>query len=312
MLAPFVQPGHRLFELARAGKRLPHIALAIPLTFVFVLAAQVGGGLPLLLAQWLVFGDRGLPRDQPLIHGAAIALFLVAAFGPIFILLALWLRLFEKRPLWTLGFERDGAAWKYARGLLVGGGMFAASVGLMLPFGYVAPEAGLPEREGWFALGGVLVIFLGWMVQGAAEEALTRGWLMNVIGARYRPWLGLLVSSLVFVVLHGLNPNIGALPLLNLFLFAVFAALYALWERSLWGICAAHAAWNWMQGNVFGLQVSGSAETGPMLFNLAEAGPDWFTGGAFGPEGGLAATVILALAIAALALLLALPRSAGP
>lgn len=303
------EPANRLFELARRGQRLPHIALAIPLTFGVVLAAQIGGGLPLLLAQWFVFGDRGLPQDQPLLHGAAIALFLVAAFGPIFLLLTLWLRLFEKRPLWTLGFEHDGAARKYARGLLVGCGLFAASVGLLAPFGYVAPEAGLPEREGWSALGGVLVIFLGWMVQGAAEEALTRGWLMNVIGARYKPWLGVLVSSLVFAVLHGLNPNIGALPLLNLFLFAVFAALYALWEKSLWGICATHSAWNWMQGNVFGLQVSGSAEAGPALFNLTEAGPDWFTGGAFGPEGGLAVTVILVLSIAVLAARLAHPRS---
>lgn len=295
---------NRLFELARTAKRLPHIALAIPLAFVFVLAAQFVGGVPVFLAQWFVFGDKGVPYDQPLVHGAAIAVLLTASFGLIFVWLWAWLKWFERRPFFTLGFERKGAWLQYVRGLGLGFAMFAASVGLMALFGYVGPEVGFPEREGVAALGGVLAIALGWAVQGAAEETLTRGWLMGVVGARYRPWLGVLVSSLVFTLLHGLNPNIGALPLVNLFLFAIFAAFYALWDESLWGICALHSVWNWVQGNLFGLQVSGNENAGPMLFNLVETGPDWFTGGAFGPEGGLAVSVMLLASIALMAALL--------
>lgn len=295
-----IDSAHPLFALARTAKRLPHLALAIPLTFGVMLAAGIVGGLPVLLAQWYVFGDRGLPHDQPLIHGAAIAFALTATFGPVFILLALWLRAFEKRPLWTLGFERAGALAKYARGFVVGFGLFALSLGLSGALGWLTPDASRAPFDGWAALGGVFVVALGWAVQGAAEETLLRGWLLNVIGARYRPWLGVLLSSLVFAILHGLNPNLNPFSLLNLFLFGTFTALYALWEKSLWGVCAAHTAWNWAQGNVFGLPVSGLSEAGPILWNWQEAGPDTFTGGAFGPEGGLAVTVVLAAACLAL------------
>ncbi|MGQ0604901.1 MAG: lysostaphin resistance A-like protein [Anaerolineales bacterium] len=295
---------NRLFELARTAKRLPHIVLALPLAVAFVFAAQLIGGVPLLLVFVAVFGDKGIPHDAPFVHGLAVGAILIASFGFIFVLLWAWLKWFEKRPFWTLGFERDGALMKYGRGLLIGLAQFALVMGAPALFGWVAPEPGREQFEGWLALGGVLVITLGWAVQGAAEETLTRGWLMNVIGARYRPWLGVLVSSALFGVLHLLNSNVGLLPFINLCLFGLFAALYALWEGGLWGIAAQHAVWNWAQGNVFGMQVSGNDDAGPILWNLQETGPDLLTGGAFGPEGGLAVTVMLVVSIAVLAVLL--------
>jgi hypothetical protein len=86
--------------------------------------------------------------------------------------------------------------------------------------------------------------------------------------------------------------------MINLGLYGLFAALYALREESLWGICAFHSIWNWAQGNLFGLEVSGQSVSGGMIFNLMESGPDWLTGGAFGPEGGLATTIVLLLSMA--------------
>ena len=218
---------------------------------------------------------------------------LILAFGGIILLVWLWVRLYEKRGLATLGLEREGALRRYGRGLLIGLLTFAGAVGLMALFGFVTPEASDPGRVGLAALGGVLLVIPGWLVQGAAEEVLTRGWMMPALAARYRPWLGILVSSLFFTLAHGLNPNLTALALVNLFLYGLFAAVYALREGSLWGICAFHSAWNWAQGNLFGLAVSGNQADGGMLFDLMEAGPDWFTGGAFGPEGGLAVTLML-------------------
>ncbi len=273
------------------------------MTAAFVFTGALVGGLPIQLGLMAIFPDgRKSLADQPFLAGLATALILVGAFGAALVLLWGWLKWVEKRPFWTLGFERDGALMKYGRGILVGLAMFVASLGLSAALGYIAPETVNPQREGWAALGGVLIIFLGWMMQGAAEETLMRGWLMSVVGARYRPWIGVLVSSLVFAILHGLNPNISLLPLINLFLFGIFAALYALWEGGLWGIAAQHAAWNWVQGNLFGMEVSGSGG-GPILLNLQETEPDLITGGAFGPEGGLAVTAMLIIAIAALAAL---------
>jgi hypothetical protein len=116
---------------------------------------------------------------------------------------------------------------------------------------------------------------------------------MPVIGARYRPIWGILSSSLVFAVLHSLNPNLNPIAILNLFLFGLFTALYALYEGGLWGVFSLHTVWNWAQGNLFGFEVSGLARPVGTLFDLMEVGPDAITGGPFGPEGGLAVTVVL-------------------
>jgi uncharacterized protein len=61
----------------------------------------------------------------------------------------------------------------------------------------------------------------------------------------------------------------------------------------LWGVFAIHSFWNWAQGNLLGLEVSGSTIGGTTLLNLKANGNDLITGGAFGPEGGLAITLVL-------------------
>jgi membrane protease YdiL (CAAX protease family) len=146
----------------------------------------------------------------------------------------------------------------------------------------------------------VLIALLGWAVQGPAEELVCRGWMLPVIAARYRLWTGVLVSAVFFAVLHAINPNLTPIAGLNLVLYGLFAALYVLREGSLWGISAQHAAWNFAQGNLFGFEVSGIAPAGGMLLNMMETGPDEVTGGAFGPEGGLAITAVLVIGIVVL------------
>jgi membrane protease YdiL (CAAX protease family) len=218
---------------------------------------------------------------------------LIFGFGPIFLILWGWLALVEKRPFWTMGLERQGFLYKYLRGGMVGLVMFVASIALPALLGYITFEQDSLRPQGLAALGAVLVVLLGWVVQGAAEEAVARGWLMPVIGARYRPVWGILTSSLVFAVLHSLNPNLSPIGVLNLFLFGIFTALYALYEGGLWGVFSLHSVWNWAQGNLFGFEVSGQDTRVGTLFDLMEAGPDPITGGPFGPEGGLAVTLVL-------------------
>jgi membrane protease YdiL (CAAX protease family) len=163
--------------------------------------------------------------------------------------------------------------------------------------GYVAFEES-HQPTGLMFLGGILIVLVGWTVQGAAEEVLTRGFLLPVISVRYGVVAGIALSSLLFTALHLLNANLSWLALLNLFLFGVFASLYALQEGGLWGVCALHGVWNWAQGNLYGLAVSGGDAHTATLINLKEVGPDWLTGGAFGPEGGLAVTLVLVVGCA--------------
>jgi membrane protease YdiL (CAAX protease family) len=303
LMNTLLNPLNHLFELARSGRRLPHGVLAVILSFVFVLAAQFVGGIPAILLiaalSMLGTGQNSFDKPEALLQlvmpdtALEMTILLVLSFAPIFLLLWAWLKWYEKRPFQTLGLEWRGAGRKYLGGLLVGLVMFAVSVGISAALGFIAFEEGASQRQGPAALGGVLLIFLGWTVQGPAEEILSRGWLLPVIGARHKPLAGILISSAVFAIYHSLNPNIDPVAFLNLFLFGLFTAFYVLYEGSLWGVFGLHAAWNWAQGNLFGLEVSGMPAAGGTLFNLMEVGPDLITGGPFGPEGGLAVTLVL-------------------
>lgn len=292
---------NRLFTLARQGARLPHIIVVVLLGLVIAFASQLGA-IPVFVAQALLYGfsENGIEMagTSAFISGAWMAATLVTSFIGIYLFLWLWTRFFEKRSFSSLGFEKSNALAQYLRGFLIGIVMFGGAVGLLAAFGFVEIEQGNPSMQGIAALGGVAIVLLGWIVQGAGEEILTRGWMMPVLSVRYKPWVGIVVSSLFFAILHGLNPNLSVIAMLNLALFGFFAAFYALREGSLWGICALHSVWNWIQGNIFGFEVSGSSFGGGSLLNLMESGPDWFTGGPFGPEGGLAVTILLLIGMA--------------
>ena len=290
----------RLFDLARRGQRLTHIAAVIPLSFIFAVVAQFGV-IPLVIALGAIYGFNetgislaGIPNTTA---GLLMGMQLTFAFVLVYAILWAWLKWFEKRPFWTLGYEMKDALTQYGRGFLIGALMFAGSVGILALFGSVSFEQGDPSKQGLAAVAGVMLVLIGWVILGGAEAVLIRGWALPVIGARYKPWLGLLISSLIFALLHGLNPGLSAIALVNLALFGVFAGLYAMREGSMWGISALHSVWNWVQGNFFGFQVSGTDAEGGTLINLMETGADWLTGGEFGPEGGLAVTVILVVGI---------------
>jgi membrane protease YdiL (CAAX protease family) len=291
----------KLFDLAKQGQRLTHIAFVIPLSFLFVFISQMGV-IPVVIVLGILYGFTETGIDMPelpaLVSGFWMAMQLITAFGLVYVILWAWLFFFEKRPFWTLGFELKNAVNQYARGFLFGMLMFVGSVAILGAFGSVAFESGNPSQQGVAAIGGVALVLIGWIIQGGAEEVLMRGWVLPVIGARYKPWTGLLVSSLLFAILHGLNPNLSAIALINLGLFGVFAGLYAMREGSMWGISALHSVWNWVQGNFFGFEVSGTNAEGGTLINLMETGDDWLTGGAFGPEGGVAVTIVLVIGIA--------------
>lgn len=296
-----------LFHLARRGTRLTHWLAVLPLGLAFLFVSSLGA-LPVVLAMLVFYGVERfenmlysnlvyMPGEPALVSGFWMALVLVFSYAGIFLFLWLWLKFYEKRPFHTLGFEKTGALLQYGRGLLFGVALFGGAVGLMALFGFVELGRGDPAQTGLATLGGVLLAALGWVVQGMGEEVLTRGWMLPVLGARTRPWIGILVVSLFFALLHVLNPNVSVLAMVNLALFGLFAAFYAMREGSLWGISALHSVWNWIQGNVFGFEVSGMNVGGGTLFKFVETGPDWLTGGAFGPEGGLAVSLMLLLGI---------------
>lgn len=242
---------------------------------------------------------KPLIKKLPLVWKSTLSIEsqLFLGFLPIIFVLFLWMYFYEKRPFWQLGFQKSNAFRLYFKGLFGGILMFCSVVGILAVLHFVTWEKGNPLLQGIGVATPTLVILIGFLIQGATEEILCRGWLMPILAARYNLWIGILVSSSFFGLLHGLNPGVTVFAVVNIVLVGIFFSLFALRQGSLWGACGLHAIWNWLQGNFFGFQVSGQ-DSGPTLFNLKETGPDWLTGGVFGPEGGFVCTFIIILGIA--------------
>jgi hypothetical protein len=277
-------------ESRRRARGAAYVAVTLLAGTVSPLAAGVLGLAVGFGALLLVTGSTSTEGLHPAI---VVTAGLVLAFVPIPLFVHLWLVIFERRTLSTVGLPFGGWAARYARGWLVGIVLFGSPVAAMAVAGLAHSDVRAAGTVGLTALPGVALLLVGWAVQGAGEEVLTRGLMLQTVALRFGPVAGIAASSGVFALLHSLNANLTALAMLNLFLFGVFACVVALREGSLWGVCAIHSAWNWTQAQVFGLAVSGGAVPGGTLLGLRIVGPDIVTGGAFGPEGGLAVTAVL-------------------
>ena len=94
-----------------------------------------------------------------------------------------------------------------------------------------------------------------------------------------------------------MNNGISLLAIINLTLCGIMFSLYMLRTDNLWGACAIHSIWNFVQGNFFGLPVSG-IDSGDSVFRFSLIeGSDLANGGAFGLEGGLPCTIVLTAVI---------------
>ncbi|MBE6586274.1 MAG: CPBP family intramembrane metalloprotease [Ruminococcaceae bacterium] len=200
----------------------------------------------------------------------------------------IYCRRIEKRSFLSLGFVKQGAVGEYAAGLGIGLLMFGGAIGLALLTGHLT--LALTPSPAW---GLILFYFLGFMIQGMSEEVLCRSYLMVSLQRGYPLWAAVLINALIFTALHLGNPGITPLALLNLTLFGIFASLYTLRRGSIWGIGALHAIWNFAQGNLFGISVSGITGTPSLLTATVSEGGALIHGGAFGMEGGLAVTLVM-------------------
>lgn len=224
-----------------------------------------------------------------------LILSLFATLGMILIAF-LFCRLLQKRPLRTLGFRREGIIKEYIIGIVAGFLVFSAAVLLCVVTGALELGGMSPA----FSAGTFLLFTVGYMIQGMSEEVLCRGYFMVSVARRYPVVVAILANSLFFAALHLLNPGISVLAFLNLVLFGVFASVY-FWRRgNIWGIAAFHSVWNLVQGNFYGIRVSGMETQCSVLQSDMVAGKEIWNGGAFGLEGGLAVTIVYVVGIAIL------------
>jgi membrane protease YdiL (CAAX protease family) len=133
-------------------------------------------------------------------------------------------------------------------------------------------------------------------VAALAEEALFRGYPLQTFARARLAWVGVLVTLMFFGYVHLSNPNATpGMTFTNTALAGLWLAVGYLRTRSLWFPLGLHWSWNWALGWFFGLPVSGLNLASHPLLKGTDLGPVWLTGGNYGLEGGVAATITLVL-----------------
>ena len=207
-------------------------------------------------------------------------IFMIAIF-------VLYARFKENLSLKSLGFVRKNLPLSY----LTGGAGAALS---MLALALICKATGAMVFTHDAANIPLLILFaIGFVIQGLAEEVMCRGYLIAHITRRYSVKTAIIASSILFALLHAFNPSgISFVALINLFLFGVFASLMFLYSKNIWLCAGFHTVWNFVQGNVLGVPVSGISI--PSIFKMsANENMSIINGGIFGLEGGIPVTVIL-------------------
>ncbi len=201
----------------------------------------------------------------------------------------LFVKYVERRSIGSMGFFREGWLKNYGKGFLLGLAMCVTTLLICLATGTMDYQG----QSTAFSAGIWLLTLAGFLIQGMSEEVMFRGFLTVSLAGRLPVWLSVLISSVVFALFHGMNSGLTLLSLVNLVLFGIFAALMLLRYNNIWGVGALHSAWNFAQGNIFGVAVSGS-NAGETILNFApiEGAPKWLSGGAFGLEGSIATTIV--------------------
>lgn len=178
----------------------------------------------------------------------------------------------------------------------VRGTAFGALIGMMV-VGGIALFGGMSwvSQSGtageWFV--GAAAGLAWFAIPAAAEEALLRGYPLQVLTEAYGPLVGVGMTSVAFGAMHLANPGTGVLEVVNVTAAGLLFGVVYVKTLSLWWVTAIHLGWNWAHGYLADVSVSGLDVVDAPLYDGLGVGEEWLSGGAFGPEGSVVTTVVL-------------------
>lgn len=268
------------FGLVRSGWL---ILLASMLMIIF----QVLFSLPGMYLHKEIFDPGYYPWIELLMNGGGVA-------GALLSSLLIW-KYINKRKVTALGLEFNRLHMKdFVFGLFLGGASMTLIFIALLFTGQISLKVSLlsPDFSIYTLTFLILFIFVGF-----SEEIFFRGYIMKTMEDRQNSkWLLYVMSALIFSLFHGMNPNVSVFGLINIALVGLlFSYMYDA-TKSLSMPIGYHITWNYFQGNVFGFPVSGTDPHG--LYQITtDSSVKLFTGGNFGPEGGLLATFLIMVGV---------------
>lgn len=192
-----------------------------------------------------------------------------------------------KRPLFNMGLTPLKRNYReLLTGLLFGTVSMTIVFLLLVATGNATVQTWLPH----FTWEQLLYIFI-FISVGFAEEIMGRGYIMSVLRQTRSVPAIMLISAVIFALMHSMNSGIALLPYINLALVGILFAYIYIKSGNIWMSIGYHITWNYFQGYVYGFKVSGTDSSG--ILTTQYHTNNILNGGTFGPEGGLFVTIVV-------------------
>ena len=272
------------------------IFLVFLLTYALSFTISLVIGMVLGLA-FLTLGDGTLPFESKSIQNilsSDLGLMISTSLSNAIIILScimIW-KIFDKKKVSGMGLTNLKEGYKeFISGLLFGAIAISIVAIILLLMGNVRLVNSVSKPQLSVALleGLILFIFVGF-----GEEILGRAYIMSVLKQTRNKWLVLIISSVIFAILHLGNNGISILAFINLFLVGLLFGYMFMKSKNIWMPIGYHITWNYFQGYIWGFQVSGITTSG--LYKIENINNNIINGGLFGPEGGLIVTIVTCIA----------------
>lgn len=217
-------------------------------------------------------------------------------------LLITWLfcKFIDKIPLSEIGLKWKGKSRDFLYGCALGIVLISSGSLLLLGFGLITIESIT------FDGGLLLKSFILFLAVSFNEEIMARGSILRTLMESLGKYWALLVSAILFSLMHGFNSHISLIGFTNIFLAGVLLGVSYIHTKNMWFPIGLHLAWNYFQGPIWGYSVSGQEIKGIVTQKLV--GSDLFTGGSFGFEASLVCTILIVVAIVVIDRLCVMPE----
>ncbi|NOQ26920.1 MAG: CPBP family intramembrane metalloprotease [Bacteroidales bacterium] len=203
-------------------------------------------------------------------------------------LIIIWIfrKYIDKKSILTLGFKLKGRSIDVVLGFLLG--FFLMFLGFIILRLINDLEVISISFNSKAVFGG----FFLFLIVAITEEAIFRGYILsNLMDTFKNKYIALIVSSIVFAIFHGMNPNLNLIGFINLIVAGIALGISYIHIKNLWFPILFHLSWNYFQGPIFGFEVSGMDFIS--ILQQKVTGNELITGGDFGFEGSIILTVLL-------------------
>lgn len=239
----------------------------------------------------LISNQDFMDMAQNMANASTSSFAVLQVFGTIGTLLLVWIftRFIDRENFVDIGFSLKKRSKDILYGLITG--IFMMGIGSLLLYF----SGNLTYDTINFNLIAFLQAVLLFIFVSINEEVFVRGYILRNMMGSMNKYIALVVSSLLFMALHLMNPNLSLVGVINLVLAGILLGIGYIFTKNLWFPLALHFSWNFFQGPIFGFEVSGT-NTNSLISHTIQ-GSELLTGGKFGLEGSLVATALCSIAI---------------